>query len=311
MPSPGTLFEITNRTVQGLLLLRPSADLNALIRGCLGRAQAQFPEVSLIAFFFASNHFHLILSASSSAAVSAFTGHLESNIARLVNQLHGWRGPLWERRFRAIPILDDESALAKLRYLLSHGCKEGLVMRPADWPGVSCLPALLEGKALEGVWVDHTSLHKKPRQGASDDPASGEDGLRPEEAYIRYPIPLSPLPCWADLSEEERQAKVRAMVEDIEAETRKKHEDENTRPMGVRRILAQHPHGRPKEVKRTRAPSCHAASAALRKGFRALYRAFASAFREASDRLRAGDRSAVFPEHCFPPALAYQGAGPP
>jgi len=218
------------------------------------------PEVSLIAFFFASNHFHLILSASSSAAVSAFTGHLESNVARLANQLHGWRGPLWEWRFPAIPILDDESALAKLRYLLSHGCKEG---------------------------------------------------LKPEEAYIRYPIPLSPLPCWAELSEEERRAKVRAMVADIEAETRKKHEDEGTRPMGVRRVLAQHPHARPKEVKRTRAPSCHAASAALRKGFRAVYRAFASAFRVASDRLRAGDRSAVFPEHCFPPALASQGAGPP
>jgi hypothetical protein len=47
------------------------------------------------------------------------------------------------------------------------------------------------------------------------------------------------------------------------------------------------------------------------KAYRAAYRAFASVFREASARLRAGDLTAIFPEHCFPPALAYQGAGPP
>jgi hypothetical protein len=101
------------------------------------------------------------------------------------------------------------------------------------------------------------------------------------------------------------------MVADIEAETKERHEKANTRPMGVRRILAQHPHSTPKEVKRSRAPSCHAASAMLWKAYRAAYRAFASIFREASARLRAGDLTAIFPEHCFPPALAYQGAGPP
>jgi hypothetical protein len=64
-------------------------------------------------------------------------------------------------------------------------------------------------------------------------------------------------------------------------------------------------------VKRRRAPACHAASQALRKAYRELYRAFANAFRQASALLRTGDREAEFPEHCFPPALAYQGAGPP
>jgi len=42
MPEPGTLFEITNRTAMGRLLLRPSEELNAIILGCLGRALDQF-----------------------------------------------------------------------------------------------------------------------------------------------------------------------------------------------------------------------------------------------------------------------------
>jgi hypothetical protein len=281
--------------------------MNAIILGCLGRALAQFPGVSLFAFFWASNHFHLILSGLSSEIISAFMGHLQSNIARLANKLHGWRGPFWERRYRAIPILDDEALVARLRYLLSHGCKEGLVMRPADWPGVSCLPALLEGEKLEGVWVDHTSLHRKPKTGDAQDalPAGSE------EAFIRYDVPLSPLPCWAELDEAGRRAKVRALVEDIEAETRERHESARTRPLGSERVLAEEPQAAPREVKRRRAPACHAASQALRKAYRALYRAFANMFRQASESLRTGDLCAVFPEHCFPPALAYQGAGPP
>jgi hypothetical protein len=304
MPAPGTLFEVTNRTLQGRFLLRPSKEMNAIILGCLGRALAQFPGVSLFAFFWASNHFHLILSALDSKVMSAFMGHLQSNIARLANKLHGWRGPFWERRYRAIPILDDEALVARLRYILSHGCKEGLVMRPADWPGVSCLSALLEGEPLEGVWVDHTALHGKPRP--DDQEAQG-----PRDAYIRYAIPLAPLPCWAELDEAGRRAKVRALVEDIEAETRERHAREQTRPLGADRVLAEEPLAAPREVKRRRAPACHAASQALRKAYRELYRAFASVFRQASGLLRTGDRRAEFPEHCFPPALAYQGAGPP
>jgi hypothetical protein len=281
--------------------------MNAIILGCLGRALAQLPGVSLFAFFWASNHFHLILSALDSKVMSAFMGHLQSNIARLANKLHGWRGPFWERRYRAIPILDDEALGARLRYFLSHGCKEGLVMRPADWPGVTCLPALLEGEKLEGVWVDHTSLHRKPK-------SNGEPGADPagsEEACIRYDIPLEPLPSWAELDEEERRAKVQALVEDIEAETRERHESAHTRPLGADRVLAEEPQAAPREVKRRKAPACHTASKALRKAYRALYRAFASMFREASGRLRTGDLGAIFPEHCFPPARAYQGTSPP
>jgi hypothetical protein len=241
--------------------------------------------------------------------------HLNSNVARIAGRLHGWRDRFWAGRFHAISILDDESLLQRLRYILSHGCKEGLVLRPGDWPGVSCLPALLEGKKLEGVWLDHTSMHKKPRISSdpSPDPTGSEDGPpRSEEVAIRYEVPLTPLPCWADLDETERQARVRAVVEDIEAETRERHERARSRPLGVRRVLQQHPHGLPQEVKRRKAPACHAASSKLRQTYRKLYRLFATMFREASARLRTGEREVAFPAHCFPPALAYQGAaGPP
>jgi hypothetical protein len=74
-------------------------------------------------------------------------------------------------------------------------------------------------------------------------------------------------------------------------------------------VLKQHPHERPNRPKKSYAPLVHAAS---RKVRRALYedeeyRAFVAAYREAAEKLRAGDRAAIFPAGCFPPALPFVG----
>jgi hypothetical protein len=40
-------------------------------------------------------------------------------------------------------VLDDTALVGRLRYVLAHGVKEGLVERSAEWPGLTCLPQLL------------------------------------------------------------------------------------------------------------------------------------------------------------------------
>ncbi len=40
VPSPGTLVEVTTRTVQGRLLLKPTSPINQAVLGVLGRAQS-------------------------------------------------------------------------------------------------------------------------------------------------------------------------------------------------------------------------------------------------------------------------------
>jgi hypothetical protein len=52
-------------------------------------------------------------------------GHVNSNIAREISRLHGWRDKIWSRRYQAIVISGEEEAqVARLKYLLAHGCKE-------------------------------------------------------------------------------------------------------------------------------------------------------------------------------------------
>ena len=66
-----------------------------------------------------------------------------------------------------------------------------------------------------------------------------------------------------------------------------------------------HPHTEPGKTKKSPAPRFHAASKAAREAFRKAYGLFLAAFREAAERLKGGDRTAKFPNGCFPPGLPF------
>jgi hypothetical protein len=59
------------------------------------------------------------------------------------------------------------------------------------------------------------------------------------------------------------------------------------------------------ETKKSPAPLYHAATKAAREAFWESYSAFVVAFREAAERLKAGDRAARFPRGSFPPGLPF------
>ena len=129
IPDGGALVEVTCRTLHGRLLLRPSPELNDIAAGILGRAQRLYP-VELILYSLSSNHYHLILWTKDAKRLSEFTGYFNSNLAREVSRLTGWTGKIWERRYQAIPISDEEQAqVARLKYVLSHGVKRAYGLR--------------------------------------------------------------------------------------------------------------------------------------------------------------------------------------
>jgi REP element-mobilizing transposase RayT len=298
LPFPESTFEVTTRCIHGRLLLRPSAELNEIILGILGRALVQYP-VKLHAVTVASNHMHMILTVSDSRALAGFMCCVNSKIAREAGRLHDWREKLWGRRYRAIPILDDESIEKRLRYVLAHGCKEGLVRRPGDWPGVNCVAALTEGVRMKGVWFDRTAEFEARRK---------KQAFGRYEFSTEYELKLAPLPCWAEFSEDERRKRAQAMIEVIEQETREQLEREGRGVMGVRMVLGQSPRETPLQVNRSTAPACHAKDGLTRRMYLAVYRGFVDLYTRASGKFRNGDRTARFPEHCFPPSLGYTGA---
>jgi len=295
--APGMVVEITIRTIGGRHLLRPSDDINEIILGILARAQ-QLCGIRIHAFVFMSNHYHLLVTIPNAHALARFECYLNGNLAKEAGRLHGWKDKFWSRRYRAIPILDDVAMVNRFEYLLSHGCKEGLVARPQDWPGVSSIRSILAGEPSRGFWFNRSAEWFARNR----DP-------RPDryEFATQYEVELSPIPCWEHLSRDEYRSRVRDLIDRIEEKTCTTNREAGIVPPGPAFVLAQDPHSHPDRPSRSPAPLCHTSLRALRREFISAYYAFKSAYIEASALFRSGNPDTNFPADCFPPPLPFTG----
>src|SRR5436853_6268889 len=124
VPQPNTLVSITNRTVQGRYLLRPGPTFNDLFLGILGRTQGRH-EMAIAAVSVLSNHMHLLLIVDDAQEVAGFMRDLQSKLAREVNRLTGWRGPVFERRYEMTVVPGEEPAQVERRtYRLATGTND-------------------------------------------------------------------------------------------------------------------------------------------------------------------------------------------
>ncbi len=296
LPKPGAVVEITQRTIQGRLLLRPSRRLNALLVGCLARAQKN-TQVKVHAVAALSTHFHILASFETVKQMSKFMCHLKTNMSKEVGRLHHWEGPMFAGRYRSIPLSDEpEVQVDRLKYILSQGAKEGLVLSPKDWPGVHAAKALAEGSPLRGLWIDRTELYaaRQKRRDTTEAEFSHEEELH-----------LKPLPCWAELDKDRRKRKVRTMLKDIEQSALAMHQEVGTVALGASTILSRHPHERANRLAKSPLPRFHAATKKVRRLLFEGYREFYAAFRLAAEKLEAGDLGVVFPKNCFPPGMPF------
>jgi REP element-mobilizing transposase RayT len=306
MPRPlrfipeNSLVEITTRTIQGRLLLTPSPELNDLVLGVIGKAQHTY-QMTIHAFVVVSNHAHFLLSPSSAQQLARFMQFVNANMAKEVARLHDWPERVWSRRYRAIPVVDDKAAHARIRYQMSHGAKEGLVAGAGDRPGPNCIATLTHGDLLRGTWHDRSAEYRAR--------AAGKD-VKPGEFATSFDVKLTPLPCVLDMTEDERQAHYRRVVRDIDAAAYAANQDKGRTPLGVEMILAQDPHHRPKAPDRSPAPLVHAHDDERRDAFLHAYRVFVINFRAAVDGMLAKAKliTELFPDWAFPPALPFKVA---
>lgn len=288
------MVEVTSRTIQGRMLLRPSAQLNDIIRGILARA-ARLYAVGVCAHGFLSNHYHLLLTVLDVQQLASFMNYFNSNLAREAGRLVHWREKFWGRRYQAILVSDEEEAqVGRLAYLLAHGVKEGLVASPYDWPGVHCARELVEGQPVSGRWRDRTLEFKARRKGVL---------LDPEACFEREELTLAPLPCWRSLEPAVYRARVRGLIEEIEAWARQQQEETGRPPLGREAVCRQDPHLEPNRLKRAPAPLVHAVAPEVRRAIRRAYFSFLAAYRRAARLLRSGMMEVEFPAGSFPPAL--------
>jgi hypothetical protein len=229
--------------------------------------------------------------------LSDFMCYFNSNLAKEIARRTGWKDKVWSRRYQAIVISDeDEMQMARLRYCLSP--------RGQGEPGGA-------GGGVAG----------RPLRGSADDRVSGGgDLVRPDPGIQRLParktlekgesesrerVYLSPLPCWKHLSEEAYRARIADLVREINESGAAARAESQIAPLGPAGVRAQNPETRPKKIKRSSAPFCHALRKKVRMALWEAYGYFVAAYREAAERLRAGDRTVEFPPGSFPPRLPF------
>jgi hypothetical protein len=295
-----SLVEITTRTIQGRLLLRPSPELTDIIIGILGKAQALY-GMTIHAFVFLSTHAHFLLSPSSAAQLARFMQFVNANVAKEAGRLHDWHDRLWSRRYRSIVVADDTAAHARLRYILSHAAKEGLLGSPAAWPGPNCIAALANGALLRGTWFDRSKDFLARQRGET---------VFPARFATAFDVNLTPLPALQHLTADRRQTEIRHIIDEIKTEAAAENKEKGRSPMTVDQILAQDPHSKPSSTDRSPAPFVHATYDSTAQEFRAAYRAFVDAFRAGVLRLRdrASEITDMFPLGAFPPHLPFAPA---
>ena len=292
-------MEVSNRTIQGRFLLRPSPELNEIVVGVMGRAQRRF-NFQIFAFQFLSDHYHLLAWAVDAQQLAGFMEYFNGNLAREAGRISAWSGKFWGRRYHsAIVSSDEQTQLDRLRYIVSNGCKEGLVASPLDWPGVSSTYALLDGSmVLRGTWFDRTRECRARSAGLGQVFAEAEE------------VRLSVLPSLAQLTPTEFRHTIKSVVEQIERETLQMHEVNGTKPAGSKWVMQQKPHRVPRAMKKSPAKRFLATLRHIITELRCAYREFVVAYRAASHRLMSGDRLVEFPPGCFPPRLPFVRAGP-
>ncbi len=302
-PHDGYLVLTTTRCFQSRYLLTPSKKINSLVTGVLAKAQEKY-GVGICLPAVASNHIHLLLWVQDSEQLARFQNFVNSNIAREIGRQVKWAGKFWDGRYKLDLVPPEEGGEIQIfKYLLAHGCKENLVSRPIDWPGINPARAILSGRNLRGHWVNRTGLYNARR-------SKSKATVRPVDFREQLEIELLRLPCWNHLSEAQYLDRVRSLLQEIEEETRLRHLNEKSRPLGRQAVLRKDPHFQPSKTKKTPHRGVIAATLTVRNEILQAKREFVRAYRAAAQKLREGDRWACFPNGCFPPPLPYEPVSP-
>ena len=285
--APGQYYLITTRCHQARFFLRPDPALNDAVLEWLARAQQAFPDLCLHAVCVMSNHLHLIVH-DQRGELAAWASFFLGNLARAVNRIRRRSGTFFERRYAAEPILDTEALIDRLIYVVTNPVKAGLCRRANQWPGIVLWAP--DGIAVEWriSWIDRESQRRattSARNGNRSEAPKAQGRLRIEPLRDHEASPLN-------LGEA-----VRSREQEFAAERRAGRR----RTLTKSRVLAQSWHAAPRQPKRTPRPLCHASDPALRRAFIEAFQEFVALFRDASEQLRSGIRSALFPDWSYPP----------
>ena len=127
----GLCYHVINRGNAGTVVFHQPDDFDAFLQ-LMRQANEQRP-MRLVAYCLMPNHFHLVLWPHGDGDLSRWMQWLLTAHVRRYHRLRGTNGHIWQGRFKAFPIQQDEHLLTVLRYVERNPVRAALVPRAERW----------------------------------------------------------------------------------------------------------------------------------------------------------------------------------
>jgi len=96
------------------------------------KLQAKIFGLEIWAYCLMDNHVHLIVVPKLSESLVKGIGGVHEMYTRMINFREGWRGYLWEGRFKSVP-LDERHCFTVMRYVERNPVRARMVLRAEDY----------------------------------------------------------------------------------------------------------------------------------------------------------------------------------
>ncbi len=151
------LYHVYNRGLNKQQIFFCQRDYEKFYDG-ISKYRGRFPDIEIFAWCFLPNHFHFLMidhssnskSSNWSRDLSKFMQKLQQSYATFFNAKYGesvkkgLKGPIFEGRFKAKPVEDEDYLYHLKRYIEWNAVKHDIVDKPEEWTYSSYAPKMYE-----------------------------------------------------------------------------------------------------------------------------------------------------------------------
>ncbi|HEY2159341.1 MAG TPA: transposase [Isosphaeraceae bacterium] len=141
----GVFYHALNRGNRREAVFHKPADYQAFV-AAIADATRRIP-LDLVGYCLMPNHFHLVLRPVADGDLGRWMRWLLTGHAQRYHRHYQTSGHVWQGRYKAFPVQDDDHLATVLRYVERNALRAELVSRAEHWPW-SSLPGWLAGDPL-------------------------------------------------------------------------------------------------------------------------------------------------------------------
>ena len=153
----GVCYHVLNRGNAREDVFHKTEDFVAFL-DLMAEAKEKLP-MRLLAWCIMTNHFHLVLRPHNDGDLSRWMQWLMTSHVRRYHRHYGGSGHVWQGRFKAFPIEEDEHLWTVMRYVERNALRANLVERSEAWPWSS---AAAHGGGKRLTMLDEGPVPRSP-----------------------------------------------------------------------------------------------------------------------------------------------------